>query len=80
MIFNAILTFVTWGLWAIVWAILYAARPKNPPGTKYYKCDLCGYAWYWGPGHPLPSVNIRPDLIAKGEQRLREEEERRRRD
>ena len=43
---------------------------------KYFNaCYLCGYKWEWQVGTPEPSINVRPDLMAKGEQRLREEEE-----
>ena len=38
-----------------------------------YYCYLCGYKWSWETGTPLPTVNVRPDLIASGEQRLEEE-------
>jgi hypothetical protein len=43
-------------------------------GTIYhYTCSLCGYKWPWRTGEPLPPVQIRPDLIAKGEERLEQE-------
>jgi hypothetical protein len=43
-------------------------------GVVYsYYCSLCGYKWNWQSGMPLPVVNFRPDLITKGEQRLREQ-------
>lgn len=38
-------------------------------------CQLCGYAWVWTPGDPLPVVTERPDLIAAGLQRLAKEAE-----
>lgn len=38
-------------------------------------CLLCGYQWIWKVGDPLPQAQVRPDLIAAGEQRLREERE-----
>jgi hypothetical protein len=49
----------------------------------HHRCYLCGYEWSRREDEPLPPVTVRPDLIAKGEQKLeeeREEEERRRRD
>ena len=41
--------------------------------TYNYYCLLCGYRWSWRPGTPLPNVQVRPELIAKGEQKLAEE-------
>lgn len=41
----------------------------------YYACHLCGYEWSRREDEPLPPVTLRPDLILKGEQRLREEAE-----
>lgn len=44
-------------------------------GTMYYyDCYLCGYRWSWRTGTPKPEIHVRPDLIAKGAQRLEEEE------
>jgi hypothetical protein len=40
-----------------------------------HECDLCGFHWQQVAGDPLPVVNLRPDLMAKGQQ----EQERRRR-
>jgi rubredoxin len=40
-----------------------------------YTCSLCGYAWEWSPGDPWPKVTVRPDLIAKGANRLRKEDQ-----
>ena len=34
------------------------------------ECRLCGYKWRWQEGTPYPTVTLRPDLIAKGEQEL----------
>jgi transcription elongation factor Elf1 len=39
----------------------------------HHTCWLCGYKWIRREDEPLPPVNIRPDLIAKGEQKLEEE-------
>lgn len=44
---------------------------------KVHRCDLCGYIWRQLFDEPSPPVTIRPDLIAKGEQRLKEEEHQR---
>ncbi len=37
------------------------------------KCELCGYSWVWRTDQPYPFIQIHPDLIAKGEQRLEAE-------
>ena len=51
-----------------------AASMSRKIGTRYhYHCQLCGYRWKWKTGVLLPTVTIRPDLIARGEQRLEEE-------
>lgn len=47
--------------------------------TYKYSCLLCGYAWEWHEGEPWPEAHIRPDLIAKGEERLQAEAAERRR-
>jgi len=39
----------------------------------YSICKICGNRWSWETDNP-PTVNVRPDLIAMGEQRLREQE------
>jgi len=60
--------------------LLFHKKTKNVvKGQLYhYYCSLCGYRWSWETGTPTPQVNVRPDLIAKGSQRLEEEEEERR--
>lgn len=77
--FITIFTFGLGLLAFIPWAINRNKRIKSGDTSWYCACQLCGYRWSWSPGTPLPSVNVRPDLIKAGEQRLREEEERRRR-
>ena len=54
-------------------------RPNTKSTTYYYSCALCGYQWSWQVGTPWPNVQVRPDLITKGEQRLQEEAAERRR-
>lgn len=49
------------------------ADQKNLILHYYHTCWLCGYRWNRRADEPLPEVRIRPDLIAKGEQRLQEE-------
>ena len=45
---------------------------KRGVTVHFYQCILCGYEWQWIEGEPLPQVTVRPDLIAKGEERLRD--------
>jgi hypothetical protein len=54
--------------------------PRNVTVARLYRylCHLCGYRWTWRTGTPYPPVTVRPDLIAKGEQKLQEEEAARR--
>ncbi|MDE3091271.1 MAG: hypothetical protein KGJ80_18035 [Chloroflexota bacterium] len=66
---------IIWG--AILWFALFKIIKGKQPIKRtihHYTCWLCGYKWDWEPGTPLPSVTVRPDLIAKGEQRLEEEQ------
>lgn len=42
-----------------------------------YSCLLCGYEWDWRPGTARPTVTMRPELIAAGQQRLEEEQRQR---
>lgn len=48
-------------------------RATTKTKTYTYLCHLCGYQWVWQSDQPWPQVNVRPDLIAKGEQKLEEE-------
>ncbi len=51
-----------------------------PTLVKYdFKCEICGYNWTWRTDQPLPKVQVNPDLIAKGAQKLEEEAEAERR-
>lgn len=50
-------------------------------GSAYdFSCLICGYRWEWREDQKWPEVHVRPDLIAKGEQRLSEEERKRQQD
>jgi hypothetical protein len=55
--------------------ILYKLRKKPKNGFNEYVCRLCNQVWIWKPGTPYPEVHVRPDLIAKGEKKLREEQD-----
>ena len=55
-----------------------AEASKADKIEKYdYVCSLCGYKWSRREDEPIPPVEVRPDLIAKGEQKLEEERKRR---
>jgi hypothetical protein len=79
MIFNlligAILIFVMFGLnvACLIWAFI-TAKSKKKVGYKF-QCAICGYNWDWYIGNPLPTVTVQPNLIAKGELRIQEEQE-----
>jgi len=59
-------------------AVFTFAWSRRPP-RDLYTCDICGYEWKLVIGEPGPEVQSRPDLIQKGEQRLQEQEDERRR-
>jgi len=80
-----VLPVAKYGLTSIILFVLSVNRTWSEAGYEVYhhRCYLCGYEWSRREDEPLPPVTVRPDLIAKGEQKLeeeREEEERRRRD
>jgi hypothetical protein len=51
---------------------------KEKVGDSYrFTCSLCGYNWDWSRGQPVPKAKVNPDLIAKGAQKLEQEEQRR---
>lgn len=50
---------------------------SHPRREPKYTCRLCKYQWTQNPGEPPPEVQVRPDLIRLGRQRLDEEERRR---
>jgi len=65
-------------LWMFTWWAWGKDKLQRDFSTRKrysYQCLLCGYQWTWTSGEPMPKVNVRPDLIAKGEQRLREAEQ-----
>jgi hypothetical protein len=49
-------------------------KDKDVGEIYHFTCWICGYKWDWQTGTPKPTIKVRPDLIAAGEQRLREEE------
>ncbi len=56
---------------------LWITWRKKKKITMYkYECRLCGYKWTWRIDQPPPiAFGVRPDLIAKGEQKLKEAED-----
>jgi hypothetical protein len=48
---------------------------KAQIGMLYnYECRLCGYEWEWRSNTPRPVAIVRPELIARGAQKLEEDE------
>ena len=72
--YTTAIIFTSLGVLAIIvgWRRMNAERHKLI-AHYYHVCWLCGYRWNRRADEPLPEVSVRPDLIAKGEQRLREE-------
>ena len=68
------LMFVTVGLYIAFFPIWLLHISSSDPSK--WTCKLCGYRWVQKPGEVLPTT-VRPDLIAKGEEKLREEERQR---
>jgi len=60
--------------WAIL-GVISLINLLNAYDPNLWECELCGYKWDI---RTNPPVQVRPDLILRGEQRLKEEEERRR--
>jgi hypothetical protein len=52
---------------------LFGTRSTPASGKCHCKCLLCEYEWDWELGAPPPLIHHRPDLQARGEQRLKEE-------
>lgn len=50
--------------------IKYVRVGKDAQKFYKYECRICGYHWQWREGQPRPTINVRGDLIEKGEQRL----------
>jgi len=58
--------------WAI-FGVIGLVNLLNAYDPNLWECELCGYKWDI---RTKPPVQVRPDLILRGEQRLKEEEER----
>jgi hypothetical protein len=84
-----VLVFLPWGdAWwycgipaAILTVVFFfrSTRMKKAGEYHQFNCLLCGYRWEWREGEPWPEVQVRPELIARGTQKLEEEEEERKR-
>lgn len=59
-----------------IWALVKYSRTEKIERYDNH-CLLCGYRWSRRTDEPLPKVNVQPDLIAAGEQRLQEMAKRR---
>lgn len=60
-------------------AFLWKDDEPREDGSIEYLCELCGYNWFHIPGTPWPAINVRPELIREGAEKLQHEEEERRR-
>lgn len=60
--------FFTFGMVLYIRSYFKASKVEK----YYHTCGLCGYQWSRRADEPLPHVTVRPDLIAKGEERLRQ--------
>ncbi|HLZ80886.1 MAG TPA: hypothetical protein VKP04_04580 [Ktedonobacteraceae bacterium] len=45
------------------------------PVRYKFKCVLCGYSWKMDEGEAQPEVTVRPELIAKGEDRIAKQQQ-----
>ena len=64
---------VAWGVGGI-W-LIHVRTPPNTFKVDRYFCELCGFEFWVRRDRPPPTANVRPDLIEKGYQRLKEKEE-----
>lgn len=76
---------MTFGVGALFWWIFMTSPTQemrhdrwldNTANLRAYRCRLCSNEWQQLRGGAPPKVTIRPDLIAKGEARLRAEQQR----
>jgi len=78
---SAILFFpACFGVIALLLALFQSAKKTKVIDSYRFNCSLCGYSWNWRQGQPVPKVKANPDLIAKGTQKLEQEEEQRQKD
>lgn len=73
--------FIGFALIALVIApfVVIAMRTDSQPNSSIYSCNICGFNWAVKDGEPEPEATVRPELILKGEQNLKEEEAERQR-
>ena len=76
-----LLAFVTYGLTLLLIPFCFLIPNSKPreDGSIEYACELCGYKWFHIPGTPWPAINVNPELIREGAEKLRQEEEERQR-
>ncbi len=79
--FSGTALMVLVGFPLIVWLEIKKGQSQKRAYNLYnYQCNLCGYQWSWREGQPKSKVNIRPDLIERGEQRLEKEHQKQQED
>jgi len=66
---------VVFGITLIWWLVSLKGLDRTTFKQYNFECELCGYKWTWKEGDPWPEVTVRSDLIAKGYQRLQEQEQ-----
>jgi len=78
ILFCVIAAFFSWGLslLAIPIALFIKDSKARDDGSIEYSCELCGYKWFHIPGTPLPTVNVRPELIREGAEKKAQDEQR----
>ena len=71
----------TFGLSLLLLPVAFFWEDSKPreDGSIQYSCELCGYRWLHIPGTPWPAVTVHPEVIRIGAEKLRQEEEERRR-
>ncbi|MDP2673647.1 MAG: hypothetical protein Q8Q00_01930 [Dehalococcoidia bacterium] len=76
--FGGLLVLALWSAPFLAIAYWNETKPRKEMLREEcgYSCDICGYTWTSGQGEPAANITVRPDLIAKGNQLLEEEEER----
>lgn len=71
ILLHGFLVLITLGIWIPIlffyYLFIYPGRAASE--DDHMRCQICGYEWRRG--DPQPEVTVDPDLIAKGEEKLR---------
>jgi hypothetical protein len=60
---------------ASIWFGIKGNQAKKRAYNLYnFHCQICGNRWEWREGTPYPKVKVDPELIAKGNQLLEEQQ------